>query len=93
MAKQDPKEIHFIVRSKNDLSKQMQLVVNTEDSSIGVIQNNGMELLVIASSFSREECISFIGMDVAKGPDRTVITEVGSTTRFGNPNLKERNEL
>lgn len=85
MAKQDPKEIHFIVRDRVNPLRQMQLVVNLEEGSIGVIQNNKMELLNITSSFSTDCGISFIGIDLAKeGSDKTVVQEIDSNIQEGS---------
>jgi hypothetical protein len=48
----------FIVRSKDEPSKQMHIVIN--DGQLGVIMNQGMELLVISASVNKDVKLSVV---------------------------------
>jgi hypothetical protein len=47
-------KIHLIVRDRVDATKQMQIEIDTEEHTAGVVCNNGMEMIVIAGSFSQD---------------------------------------
>lgn len=53
------KKRSFIIRSKEDPSKQMHFIVDA-DNSIGIVQNSGLEILVIENSYSKDFNLSFI---------------------------------
>jgi hypothetical protein len=56
-----PKEMYtnLIVRSKKDPSVQIQLQVNNEDHTVGVVMNSGMELLVIETTVLSDMAMKF----------------------------------
>lgn len=44
----------IIVRNRSDQSQQIQIVVDYEDQTIGVIQNKGMEMIIIDSVITKD---------------------------------------
>lgn len=50
----------IIVRDRKDPSKQVQFSIDFKKSEIGLVLNNGMELLVIDASVSKDIGISYV---------------------------------
>lgn len=44
--------IHLLIRSRNGSTEQIELVIN--DGKLGIIRNNGMEVLMINATMSAD---------------------------------------
>lgn len=63
------KRVNLLIRDRSNPTRQMQLGVNLEDGSLGVVLNNGFELLIIESA-----CIDDVSLKyIAPAPDAVEI--------------------